>query len=171
MLGAYAELELGEDRVARVDVAVSFTDTDKAVINLAETADRTFDEIRADNVAVWEDALSRFEIEARSQTDLRQFYTAIYRTLFMPTLASDLDGSYRGFDGEIHTVEEGRRYYTDFSLWDTFRSQVPFLTLFFPELLDDQLDSMMRMGREGGWMPPGRWASATRAAWSATART
>ena len=153
--GAWAELELGEDRVARVDVAVSFTGTEQATGNLAETEGRTFDAIRADNVAAWEDALSRFEIEARSQTDLRQFYTAVYRTLFMPTLASDLDGSYRGFDGEIHTVEEGRRYYTDFSLWDTFRSQVPFLTIFFPELLDDQLDSLMRMGREGGYMP--RW--------------
>lgn len=153
--GAWVELELGDDRMARVDVAISFTETDKATMNLAETEGQTFDDVRAANVAAWEEALSRFEIEARSQTDLRQFYTAVYRALFMPTLASDIDGSYRGFDGEIHNVDEGGRYYTDFSLWDTFRSQVPFLTLFFPELLEDQLDSMMRMAREGGYMP--RW--------------
>ncbi|MEM9195498.1 MAG: glycoside hydrolase family 92 protein, partial [Myxococcota bacterium] len=104
--------------------------------------------------AAWESTLGRVELEGRNEDDFRIFYTALYHSLLMPTLAMDVDGSYRGFDGEVH-LAEGFRYYTDFSLWDTFRTQHPLLTLLYPEWQEDMLASLLAMGRDGGFMP--RW--------------
>jgi putative alpha-1,2-mannosidase len=56
------------------------------------------------------------------------FYTALYHTMMAPNIYNDIDGQYRGLDGQIHTAQ-GFNYYTVFSLWDTFRAEHPLLTL------------------------------------------
>ena len=112
-----------------------------------------FDQVRADAAKAWESALGRIAIEGRSERDFRIFYTALYHALLMPTLASDVDGSYLGFDGQPH-VAQGR-YFTDFSLWDTYRTLHPFLDLVYPDLARDMLSSLIEMGRAYGVMP--RW--------------
>ncbi len=147
-----AWLDFTEPQV-HVQVGLSMTDLAHARGNLdAEAGD--FDVVRAATADRWEDVLGRVEIEARRQRDVRLFYTALYHALLMPTLASDVDGTYRGLDGAVH-LAEGFRYFTDFSLWDTYRTQVPLLTLLYPELLRDQLLSLMAMMRDGGYAP--RW--------------
>jgi len=144
---------VGVDGDVTVAVGLSFVDVEHARMNLdAEGAD--FDATREATQAQWEEVLGRVEVEARSERDLRLFYTALYHALLMPTLGSDVDGSYRGLDGEVR-VAEGYRYYTDFSLWDTFRTQVPLLSWFYPELQRDQMRSLVAMARDGGFMP--RW--------------
>ncbi|MEM9067926.1 MAG: GH92 family glycosyl hydrolase [Myxococcota bacterium] len=136
-----------------IQVGLSFTDLAHARANLeAQTGD--FDDVRAATQARWEETLGRIEIEGRSEEDFTLFYSALYHALLMPTLASDVDGTYRGFDNEVH-VAEGFRYFTDFSLWDTYRTQTPLLTLFYPELMREQLLSLLAMAREGGYFP--RW--------------
>lgn len=149
-VGAWVDFDEAQ---VHVQVGLSMTDLAHARMNLdAEAAE--FDAVRAATADRWEEALSRVAIEARSERDMRLFYTALYHALLMPTLASDVDGSYRGLDGEVHRAE-GFRYFTDFSLWDTYRTQVPLLTLLYPELLREQLLSLMAMMRDGGYAP--RW--------------
>mgnify|MGYP001329911779 CR=1 FL=1 len=117
-------------------------------------------------------------IEARYEHDIRRFYTALYHVLLMPTLATDVDGRYRGLDKEVHEAD-GWRYYTDFSLWDTYRTLHPLLTLVYPEVQLDFLRSLTAMAAGGGAgrrgygrarCRAGRTGSATRAACSATRR-
>jgi predicted alpha-1,2-mannosidase len=55
----------------------------------------------------------------------------------MPTTFDDADGSYLGFDGALHTVADGHHHYTDLSLWDTYRTQTPLLTLVAPDVAHD----------------------------------
>lgn len=147
--GAY--LHFDEDTV-EVAVAVSFVDVEHARLNLA-AEDMPFDAMREATDAAWESVLSRVQIEGRSDDEFRRFYTALYQSLLMPTLASDVDGTYRGIDNEVH--EADFRYSTDFSLWDTFRTQAPLLGLIYPDLLEDQLRSLLRMAEDGGYVP--RW--------------
>lgn len=135
-----------------VALALSFVDVAGARKNLeAETMD--FDVARKAAETAWESELSRVQIEARSTRDLKIAYTALYHTLLMPTLGSDVDGSYRGLDGAVHTADF--RYYTDFSLWDTYRTLHPFLTLVYPERQLEFLKSMTAMAKEGG--APPKW--------------
>jgi len=114
--------------------------------------------VRAEAEQVWEEHLSRVRVEGRHEHDFRRFYTAIYHVLSMPTLAMDVDGRYRGLDDAIHTAD-GYRYYTDFSLWDTFRTLHPLLTLLYPEYQLDMLRSLVAMSADGGAMP--RWPLGT----------
>jgi len=53
--------------------------------------------------------------------DRRIFYTALYHSMMMPTMYTDVNGLYVGFDKQVHTAE-GFQYYTDLSMWDTFRT-------------------------------------------------
>jgi predicted alpha-1,2-mannosidase len=125
-------------------VAISFVSEEGARRNLEMPA------IEAE----WEEALGRVEVEGRSERDFEIFYTALYRTLLMPTLAMDVDGSYRGLDQEVH-VADGFTYLTDFSLWDTYRTLHPLLTLLYPERQLDMVRSLVAMARDGGSFP--RW--------------
>lgn len=136
-----------------VAVAISFVDVEHARKNLeAETME--FDAAKKAAEDAWESALSRVMIEARSARDLEIAYSALYHTLLMPTLGSDVDGSYRGLDNAVH-VATGWRYYTDFSLWDTYRTLHPFLNLVYPEHQTDFLKSMTAMAIEG--QAPPKW--------------
>jgi predicted alpha-1,2-mannosidase len=153
--GAWVTFDPADGPTVRAEVAISFVDLDGAIGNLAaETAGFDFDSVRAETEASWESMLSRARIEARYDYDFRRFYTALYHSLLMPTLATDADGRYRGIDNAIHTAL-GYRYYTDFSLWDTFRTLHPLLTLLYPEAQLDMLRSLATMARESGIMP--RW--------------
>ena len=133
-------------------LAMSFVDVAHARMNL-EAEDAPFDELQTSTVDAWEQLLSRVEVEGRGDEALTRFYTALYQTLLMPTLASDVDGAYRGVDDEVHQADF--RYSSDLSLWDTFRTQVPMLAWLYPELARDQLRSLVRMAEDGGALP--RW--------------
>jgi predicted alpha-1,2-mannosidase len=153
--GAWLDFAPSEGDTVHAEVAISFVDLDGARRNLeAESTGFDFDRVRADSEAIWEEILSRVRIEGRTETDFRRFYTALYHSLLMPTLAMDVDGRYRGLDAQVH-VAEGYRYYTDFSLWDTFRTLHPLLTLLYPDIQTDMLRSLVAMSRDGGAMP--RW--------------
>jgi predicted alpha-1,2-mannosidase len=104
--------------------------------------------------AAWEQALSRVHMQATTASELKRGYTALYHTLLMPTLAMDVDGSYRGLDGAVHVATD-YRYYTDFSLWDTYRTLHPWLSMVYPDYQRDMLRSMVAMATESG--APPKW--------------
>lgn len=153
--GAWVTFDPAQGGTVIAEVAISFVDLAGAQANLdAESAGFDFDGVRAESEAVWGEWLSRVRIEGRSTADFERFYTALYHSLLMPTLAMDADGRYRGLDGDVHVAED-YRYYTDFSLWDTFRTLHPLLALLYPEVQLDMVRSLVAMSRDGGAMP--RW--------------
>ncbi|HZO13527.1 MAG TPA: GH92 family glycosyl hydrolase, partial [Polyangiaceae bacterium] len=154
-VGAWLAFDATTDAEVGVAVAISFVDLAHAAANLdAEAPSFDFDAELAATEAAWEDMLGRVQIEATSERDLEIAYTALYHTLLMPTLATEADGSYRGLDGEVHQAE-GFRYCTDFSLWDTYRTLHPWLTLVYPEYQRDMLHSMVAMAVQSG--APPKW--------------
>ncbi|MCU1279896.1 MAG: uncharacterized protein JWM53_3442 [bacterium] len=156
--GAYLRFDAASDAVVEAEVAASYVDAAHAGANLdAETA--SFDDARAAATAAWEQRLERVQMSARSDRDRRIFYTALYHTALMPAVASDADGSYRGIDGNVHTLPAGARYFSDFSLWDTYRTLMPFITLVYPDDARELADSLVQMGKDAGFLP--RWPLAT----------
>ncbi|CAN5798370.1 hypothetical protein BH09MYX1_BH09MYX1_51690 [soil metagenome] len=156
--GAYLHFDTTTDPVVEAEVAASYVDEPHATANIdAETT--TFDGARTAATAVWEARLARVKIDARSDRDRKIFYTALYHTALMPALASDVDGSYRGNDGMIHALPKGERYFNDFSLWDTYRTLHPFITLVYPEDARELAASLVQMGKDAGSLP--RWPLAT----------
>ena len=74
----------------------------------------------------------------------------------MPTLYNDVNGNYIGFDNQIHRAS-GFNYYTDLSLWDTFRTIHPLFNLIAKEEQRDMMVSLVQMAKQGGSLP--RWPS------------
>ncbi len=142
-----------------VRVGLSYVDGDGAAANLeAEQGGADFGTIRDRARAVWAAELERIRVEGGSRDERVMFYTALYHTLLHPTLFSDGDGRYPGFDGRIHSAE-GWDYYSDFSLWDTYRCTHSLYTLLVPERHRDMLRSLLAMAAQGGSLP--KWPAAT----------
>ena len=138
-------------------LAISYVSIDNARDNLeAETGNRNFDDILASAQRAWEKKLSLIKIDGATNTQRTIFYTALYRTFQMPTVVNDVNGEYYGFDRQVHKAN-GFRYFTDLSLWDTFRTLHPLYNIIAPEDQRDMMVSLVRMAKEGGWLP--RWPS------------
>ena len=90
----------------------------------------------------WERALSTLEIETKDANLKETFYSAFYHTLLAPTVLNDVDGQFRGPDGQVHQAK-GYDYYTEMSLWDTFRAENPLLTLVQPKRVNDFVKTML----------------------------
>ena len=136
------DFPLEENPVIEVKVALSPTGTDGALKNLeAETGGMGFDDVKNKAIASWDRELSSISIEA-TPDQKRMFYTSYYHTLINPSLYCDVDGRYRGLDGNVHEGN-GRMNYTVFSLWDTYRAEHPFLLLMKPDRAKDMISSML----------------------------
>jgi predicted alpha-1,2-mannosidase len=154
--GAYLRFDASSPSV-EVAVGLSYVDVAHARANL-EAEGVAFDAARAAAEATWSARLGVLRLDARSDRDRRIAYTALYHTAMMPTLASDADGAYRGIDGEVHRAE-GFRYFTDFSLWDTYRTMHPLVTLLYPSDARELAASLGAMAKDGGFVP--RWPLGT----------
>jgi predicted alpha-1,2-mannosidase len=86
--------------------------------------------------------LNTLDVEAKDNNLKETFYTALYHSLLAPTLLSDVDGQFRGPDENVHQTE-GYDYYTELSLWDTFRAENPLLTLMQPGRINDFVNTML----------------------------
>jgi len=138
-------------------VAISYVSIANARANLvAETEGQSFDQILAEAKQAWEDRLSMIKIQGGTERQRTIFYTALFRAFQMPTLFNDVNGEYLGFDGKVHKAE-GFQYFTDLSLWDTFRTTHPVYTLLAPNDHRDMIRSLLKMQEQGGWLP--RWPS------------
>ncbi len=138
-----------------VKVALSGVDIDGAIRNLdAELPHWDFDRVRREARQAWTTELARMTVEGASVTDRRIFYTAAYHALLAPTLFCDVDGRYRGMDTAVHTVPAGSRNYSTYSLWDTYRTLHPLLTLVQPDRNADLVRGLVRMANESPHGPP-----------------
>jgi len=145
-------------RPVEVRLALSYVSRENARENLAaEAKDKTFEAVYEAARDTWESYLSRILIEGGSLKQRRIFYTALYRAFQMPTQFNDVNGEYMGFDKMVHNVAPGTTYYTDMSLWDSFRTVHPLYNLIARDEQRDMMISLVEMGKAGGCLP--RWPS------------
>jgi len=153
-IGTWLSFPAGTEEVL-VRVALSHVDAQGARANHdAEAAGRSFEELRDAAEAAWRDELSHVRVRGGSDEQRTIFHTALYHVSLWPNVFSDSDGRYRGLDGEIHTADF--LYHSNFSMWDTFRTTHPWLTLSRPHKALEFAQTLVRMYEDGGSMP--RWA-------------
>lgn len=139
-------------KVIILSISASTVSKESAERNIAVEGAAGFDQLRQDTWQKWAKALSVIDISDRNETNKTIFYTALYHSLLMPWIISDVDGNYRGRDGKVHTVS-GRAAYGGFSPWDTFRSLHPLLCLLYPEKQRDMVLSMLDIYKQTGYLP------------------
>lgn len=146
-----------EAQPIEVRLAISYVSIANARLNLeAEAKDKTFEDIYTSAREAWEKRLSVASVEGGSAKQRRIFYTAMYRAFQMPTTFNDVNGDYMGFDRSVHKAN-GFTYYTDFSLWDSFRTVHPLYNLIARGDERDMMVSLVEMAKAGGCLP--RWPS------------
>ena len=137
-----------------VKVGLSAVSVENAHLNLnEETAGRDFDMIAEAADKAWNAELSKIKIDTDNEADRQKFYTALYHTMFAPAIFCDVNGDYRGADGNIHTTGGNFTNYTIFSLWDTYRAAHPLSTIIHDDMQADYADTFINIYRQQGKLP------------------
>ena len=126
--------------------AVSAANAEKNLT--AEVPGWNFDKARRAATAAWRNQIGKIRIETANEAHKRVFYTALYHMSLGPTRFDDVDGRYRGMDGEIHTLHPGEQNYTTFSLWDTYRAAHPAYTFIEQERVPQFVNTLIRMAEQ-----------------------
>ncbi|MGV8137771.1 MAG: GH92 family glycosyl hydrolase [Mangrovibacterium sp.] len=134
---------------------ISFIDAGQAKKNLErEVGGKTVAQLQADGRRIWNETLGKIEIAGGTDDDRTVFYTSLYRCYERPVCVSE-DGRYfSAFDGKIHD-DNGRSFYTDDWIWDTYRAHHPLRILLDPQKEEDILNSFLLMAgqMEHFWWP------------------
>ncbi|MGO8720596.1 MAG: GH92 family glycosyl hydrolase [Acidobacteriaceae bacterium] len=161
-IGAYATwLAAAHPQTITAKIAISYVDPAGAENNLkVEAAGKSFSQVRSRAAAAWDKALSVIDVSGGTVSNRTVFYTALYHSLMMPSIFSDADGRYLGFDGKIHQVASGHLVYANYSGWDIYRSEMPLLAMIEPQRMEDMAQSIVLMYQQAGWV--GRWPQINR---------
>ena len=155
MKNAYARYQLGQTTKGEeilVKVALSPVSVEGAQANMAaELPGWDFLEVRAAAWKAWNKELGKIAVTSEDRDALTSYYTALYHTMIAPSDFSDVDGQYRGADGEVHHSEYPQS--TTYSLWDTYRAQMPLMTIIHPEKMDAVVNTMYNIYKEQGILP------------------
>lgn len=156
-LGFFAEFPTDAKEEVTLKAGISFSDMEGAEKNFkAELKNRTFDQVRQQARNLWNEALSKISIEGGTPDEKVAFYTALYHTMIDPRNMTDVDGRYPGGDHQIHQTGDFTKR-TIFSGWDVFRSQFPLQTIINPQLVNDQINSLVTLSEENGKGYLERW--------------
>ncbi|MFJ9038627.1 GH92 family glycosyl hydrolase [Streptomyces sp. NPDC102406] len=151
--GAWLSFDPADGHRVGSSVGLSYTSVDGARLNRVAEQPKSFDRARARAHDTWRDELDRMRVAGGSTADQRTYYSALYHSLLHPSVGSDVDNRYRGFDDKVHRSDSP--YYQMFSLWDTYRSQNQLVALLEPDKATDMAKSVLRIHQDGGWLP--RW--------------
>lgn len=151
--GQWVTFDTSSRPTVKVQAAVSYVSVAGAKVNLNALSSWDLDAVRAQTQSAWRTLLGRVQIGGGSNDDQRMFYTSLYHALLSPTLYSDADGSYRGFDGQVHRDAPAHAEYTNFSGWDIYRTQAPLMAFLAPHETSDMMESLVHASQQGGWMP------------------
>ena len=136
-----------------VKIGISAVDEIGAKQNLEqEIGKKSFEDVKREVQQKWESQLHKIVVEDNNQTNKVNFYTAMYHSMLAPNLYQDVGGKYRGMDLKIHETNDFK-YYTVFSLWDTYRAAHPLYTIIEQERTNDFINTFLAKFDEGGIMP------------------
>lgn len=140
------------DEPLLVKVGISPVSEDNARANIAaELPSWDFRGTVAKANQAWNNELGKIVITTDDDAARRTFYTAMYHSMFAPSVFSDVNGDYRGADGKVYHGDF--KNYTTFSLWDTYRAAHPLMTIIHPEKQRDIAQTMLHIYEQQGKLP------------------
>jgi predicted alpha-1,2-mannosidase len=150
---AFAGFEPGNGEPLLVKVSLSAVGPEGALRNLQyELPGWDFDGTREEAFMTWNRELDQVRVRGGSREQLTTFYTALYHAFLQPNQFADTDGRYRGMDREVHQAD-GFTPYTVFSLWDTYRTWHPMMTILDTGRSLDFIHTMLDIYDKGGLLP------------------
>ena len=156
--GVYFTFDTSQRKTIHYKVGISYVSVENARMNLrSENPGWDFDATCRQAEAAWEQMLSKIEVQGGSDSRTRQFYTHLYRSLIHPSVSSDVNGEYMGADFKVHKTNT--KQYSQFSNWDTYRTQIQLLSILEPDVASDIVVSHQDFALQSGGSFP-RWVLA-----------
>lgn len=145
----WASFDTTRNRIASLKLAVSFISVEKAETNLRAVKGWDFDRARRHAAQQWSAALAKITVSGGTAEQRSIFRSALYRAQVMP----------HDLSGENAWWSSSEPHYEDFyTLWDTFRAQMPLVTVIQPARARDMVRSLIDTYRHTGWLPDARIA-------------
>lgn len=149
---AIAHLADGGSGPVELKIGLSFVSVENAKQNLEqEIGDKSFNQIRNEANQIWEYLMSTIQVKGGTDKQRRMFYSSFYRSFLWPALRSDLNGEYTDASKKVSKADFN--YYTEPSLWDTYRNKDVLLGLVSPQVTLDVIKSMKDVGDKTGFIP------------------
>ncbi len=139
-------LDFSKDVIEPITVkcSISYVDIDGARKNFsAECENVDFDAMAEASLARWEDVFSCIKVSGTDEIDLKLFYTCLYHVLLDPRTMADVDGRYK-INYEIFENTDYKQR-TVFSGWDVYRSEFPLLSIIRPDMVRDEINSLLKI--------------------------
>ena len=123
-----------------------------------------FDRVRRESQDVWNEWLSKIEVEGGTEAQRTKFYTDLWHVTLGRRLSSDVDGKYCDRTGpepvvrQIPLGTDGRPRYHHFNsdaFWNTFWNINQVWGLAYPDIYSQFVNFLLDMYRDGGLIPRG----------------
>ena len=143
-LGVFLDFSKEITEPLTIKCAISYVDIDGARKNFsAECENSDFDDMAENALAKWDDIFSCLNVKSNNETDLKLFYTCLYHVLLDPRTMADTDGRYK-INSQIFENTDYRQR-TVFSGWDVYRSEFPLLSIIRPDVVRDEINSLLKI--------------------------
>ena len=149
---AIVHLANGQAGNVELKIGLSFVSMENAKQNLQqEIGNKTFSQVRNEATQKWESLLSSIQVKGGTEKQKQMLYSCLYRSFLWPALRSDVNGEFT--DAKRQKAKADFNYYTEPSLWDTYRNKDVLLGLISPQVTLDVIKSMKDVGDKKGFIP------------------
>ena len=132
----------------KLHYGISFIDESQAKANMErEVAKKTVAELQMAGRYAWNEALGKIKVKGATEDQQTVFYTSFYRCFERPVCISEDGRYYSAFDGKVHR-DNGRPFYTDDWIWDSYRAHHPLRVLIGSKIEEDILNSFVLMSEQ-----------------------
>jgi predicted alpha-1,2-mannosidase len=162
--GAWLDFSAGSGDARReitMKIAISYVSEANAAANLdREIPGWNFDEVRSRAQQTWSTMLDHIRVEGGTRDQRTIFYTGLYHMLLAPSLFSDENGDYIGFDQKVHSLAgtSQKAQYANYSDWDIYRNTIQLQSLLVPARAGDMMQSLVNDAAQSGYLP--KWPAA-----------
>ena len=141
--GECAYFDAPENGAAELAVSISPKDAGTAICRIQKPYD--FDAARKEAYEIWNEELSRIEIETDDEKVREIFYSNLYHSLVKP---ADRSGESFVYDDEPFVIDLA-------TLWDVYKTQLPLIYMTNREIGEKLNETLLRLCETLGFMPNG----------------
>jgi len=142
-----------------VAVASSFISQEQADLNLEqEVGSKSFQQVLAEGRSEWSRQFSRVQVDALDETQLKVFYTNLWKSLLFPRYLQEVNSDGQEVHRSPYTGEVNKgKLVADSGFWDSYISVYPLQSLFFSDNMGSLIDAWVNSYKSAQWLP--QWAS------------
>lgn len=158
--GAFIEFDTKKHPVVQVRTGISLVSIPNAELNLQTEITIpfgwNFDKIRQNQLDVWNELFDRIKVKSTNRMEKVRFYNSMYRSICSRNIWSDVNGEWKGTDGNVHKLKNENEVALGCdAFWNTFWNLNQFWNLITPEWSSRWVNSQLAMYDAYGWLAKG----------------